>query len=105
MNKPRIKRTILGAILVFVIQAICLGGQILARPPWLAVVFGIGSELIPFVGYLVLLYPTSVFQKLPSAIRTVGLSVLSIFATISGQVVITIIIIQILRAAGFPLRD
>jgi len=108
MNKTRIKRTILGAILVFAIQAICIAWPILDRtasPPWLVLVFGLGSDLLPFIGYLVLLDPISLFQEWPRAIRMVGLSVLSIFATIGGQVVITMIIIEILRAAGFPLRD
>jgi len=78
--------------LIFAFQFLCIAcafrGDI--KSAWLGKLFSTGTWIVPFVGYIAVLYTAPMFEKIPRALKMICLTLLSVFATIVGVPIIIV---------------
>jgi len=89
------------ALLVFAVQAIALTAAFCldhTRLEWLAMVGFFASWIVPFAGYIIVLYDAPMFTDRSRLLKTAALTVLSIAATFGG----TMLVFLVFLISGFP---
>ena len=97
MRASHFKRT----LLVFAIQVVGLTAAFCLEPTrldWLATIGFFAAYLVPFVGYIVVLYNAPMFTDRSRLLKTAALTILSIAATFGG----TMLVFLAFLLSGFP---
>lgn len=99
-----VSKTIIRNIsLIFVLQLVCLAGVSLYENTKfndLTNTFGWGSFIVPFIGYVAVLYKVPAFAMMPGILKMICLTLLSLAATFGGAM----FVIVVLASAGVPMR-
>lgn len=89
-------------LLVFAFQAIAMAAAIRCENTslqWLSFVAAFAHAIVPFIGYIVVLYNAPMLTDRSRLLKTAALTFFSIAATIGGSVVI-LVVFTVLRVDG-----